>query len=112
MDISKGLKEIRITLLDENVKGLVGVSRRTTKLRIYRFDNNYGLYVKFDKKVKGYKVKIIKYLSELNAPIRILKVKDIKLSNTMGGGKSCCSFHNLLLLIEQISCLKFSNYKK
>lgn len=111
MNILKGLKESRKTLLDENERGLVGVSRRTTKLRIYRFDNNYGLYVKFDKKVKGYKVKIIKYLSNLNAPIRVLKVKDIKLSNTFGS-KSCCSFHNLLLLIEQVSCLKFSNYKE
>ncbi len=52
MNILKGLKESRKTLLDENEKGLVGVSRRTTKLRIYRFDNNYGLYVKFDKKSK------------------------------------------------------------
>lgn len=99
MDISKGLKETRITLLDENERRLVGVSRRTTKLRIYRFDNNYGLYVKFDKKVKGYKLKIIKYLSNLSTPIRVLKAKDIKLSNTFGN-KSCFSFHNLLLSIE------------
>lgn len=109
MDISKGLKETRITLLDENVKGLVGVSRRTTKLRLYRFDNNYGLYVKLDKKVKGYKIKVIKYLSKLNTPIRILKIKDIELLNILGFS-ACCSYQNLLSLIEQVSCLKFSDY--
>lgn len=111
MDISKGLKEIRITLLDENEKGLVGISRRTTKLRLYRFDNNYGLHVKLDKKAKGYKIKIIKYLSKLNAPIKILKAEDIELLNILGFNR-CCSYQTLLSLIEQVSCLKFSNYKE
>lgn len=109
MNILKGLKESRKTLLDEKERGLVGVSRRTTKLRLYRFDNNYGLYVKLDKKVKGYKIKVIKYLSKLNTPIRILKIKDIELLNILGFS-ACCSYQNLLSLIEQVSCLKFSDY--
>jgi len=107
MNVPKGLISEENVLLDKNEKGLIGVSRRKTKLRIYRFENNYGLYVKHDNWEKKYDIKIIKYISNFNTPVKILtqdEIKELKINYF----KSKDTFQAVVELLKIVELLKYS----
>ena len=109
MGITRGLIMNEKVLLEEGVVGPVGVFRRTTRLRIYRFNNNYGMYVKFDKRKKAYDIKIIKYVSDFNTPVHVLKEEDIN-ELKIKGYTSMAGLQTVLSLLEQVEYLEFAKY--
>lgn len=111
MNIPKGLIAEENVLLDKNEKGLVGVSRRKTKLRIYRFENNYGLYVKHEKREKKYDIKIIRYISNFNTPVKILTQDEIRKLN-IKSFKNKDTFQAVVELLKIVELLEYSPYKQ